>query len=56
MAKKKPDLNRMSDEQLLDMRMCDLQLSIRDTPLEKRTKQLNEELAHRGLRFKPHYW
>ena len=25
-------------------------------PLRKRIDQLNEELAHRGLRFKPHCW
>ncbi len=46
----------MNDEQLLDMRICDLKLSIRATPLEKRIDQLNQELAHRGLRFKPHCW
>ena len=56
MAKKKQDLNRMSDEQLLDMRMCDLKLSIEGTPLEKRTAQLKEELSRRGVRFKPHFW
>jgi hypothetical protein len=56
MANKKLDLNRISDDQLLDMRICDLELSIEDTPLQKRIGQLNEELAHRGLRFKPHYW
>lgn len=56
MAKKKPNLGRMTDEQLLDMRMCDLQLAIEGTDLEKRTAQLNNELVHRGLRFKPHYW
>ncbi|NND98206.1 MAG: hypothetical protein HKN47_12850 [Pirellulaceae bacterium] len=56
MANKKPDLNRMSDDQLLDMRICDLKLTIQDTPLQKRIDQLNEELVHRGLRFKPHCW
>ncbi len=56
MACKKPDLDSLSDEQLLDMRMCDLKLSIRDTPLAARIEQLNEELAARGLRFSPHFW
>ena len=56
MATKRPNLDSMTDEQLLDMRMCDLKLSIRDTPLERRIDQLNEELAFRGLRFTPHYW
>ncbi len=56
MAKSTPNLAKMSDEQLLDTRMCDLKLSIRDTPLEKRVEQLNEELAHRKLNFRPHCW
>jgi hypothetical protein len=51
-----PDLNSMSDEQLLDTRLCDLKLSIDGTPLESRIHQLNEELAHRGLKFRPHVW
>lgn len=56
MATKKPNLESMTDEQLLDMRMCDLKLSIRDTPLQRRIQQLSEELAHRGLKFAPHCW
>ena len=56
MAKRKPNLSRMSDAQLLDMRMCDLGLSIAKTPLEKRIQQLNQELDDRGIRFKPHCW
>ena len=56
MATKKPDLDSMTDEQLLDMRICDLKLSIRGTPLESRIQQLNEELAYRGLKFAPHCW
>ncbi|QDT07136.1 hypothetical protein K227x_55610 [Rubripirellula lacrimiformis] len=51
-----PDLNSKSDDELLDMRMCDLNLSIVGTPLEKRIQQLNEELVARGLNFRPHCW
>lgn len=46
----------LSDSELLDLRMCDLKLTIRGTNLEKRIAQLNEELAARGLKFKPHFW
>ncbi len=46
----------MTDEQLLDLRFCDLKLSIRDTPLEGRIEQLKEELAHREINFRPHFW
>ncbi|KAA5546965.1 hypothetical protein FYK55_00655 [Roseiconus nitratireducens] len=56
MAKEPPKLSSLSDEQLLDMRICDLKLSIRQTPLEARIDQLNSELADRGLKFRPHCW
>jgi len=46
----------MTDEQLLDMRLCDLSLSIEGTPLARRAAQLFEELEARGLNFKPHIW
>lgn len=46
----------MSDDQLLDMRICDLKLTIKDSPLEPKIDQLNEELVHRGLKFRPHFW
>lgn len=50
------ELDRMTDEQLLDMRLCDLSLSIEGTPLEDRAASLYEELDARGLTFKPHIW
>jgi hypothetical protein len=56
MAKGPPNLSLMSDEKLLDMRICDLKLSIIGTPLEARIEQLNGELAARGLDFRPHCW
>lgn len=46
----------MPDEQLLDMRFCELPLSIEGTPLEARIALLYEELDERGLSFKPHVW
>ncbi|MEM8732917.1 MAG: putative zinc-binding metallopeptidase [Planctomycetota bacterium] len=46
----------MSDEELLDMRMCDLGVSIRDTVLEDRIQQLYAELAERKIPFRPHFW
>ncbi|WP_182866235.1 putative zinc-binding metallopeptidase [Rhodopirellula sp. JC639] len=56
MARRTQDLSSLSDEELLDMRICDLQLSIVGTPLEARIDQLNGELAERGLNFRPHFW
>lgn len=50
------DLNRLTDEQLLEMRFCDLSLSIEGTPLEHCVALLYEELEARELRLKPHIW
>ncbi|HWP99684.1 MAG TPA: putative zinc-binding metallopeptidase [Vicinamibacterales bacterium] len=44
------------DEKLLDLRICDLGLTLAGSPLEPRLAQLDQELAARGLRFRPHYW
>ncbi|GIW97235.1 MAG: hypothetical protein KatS3mg111_0568 [Pirellulaceae bacterium] len=38
------------------MRLCDLPLSIAGTVLEERIEQLYEELAARGIVFRPHCW
>ena len=44
-----------ADEQLLDVRMCDLGVTIEGTQLEPRIAQLNAELQARGL-VCPHYY
>jgi hypothetical protein len=49
-------LDHLTDEQLLDLRLCDLRLSIKGTPLEDRVAKLYAELDARGLPFKPHVW
>jgi hypothetical protein len=46
----------MSQERLLDLRLCDLDLHIEGSIMEERTERLDEELAAKGLRFRPHYW
>jgi hypothetical protein len=45
-----------SDEQLLDLRLRDLDLRIEGTELEPRIAQLYAELEARGLVFRPHFW
>src|SRR3989442_12813745 len=47
---------RLTDEQLLDMRICDLPIKIRRSFLEPHIKRLYDELNARGIRFKPHVW
>jgi hypothetical protein len=49
-------LDRLTDDQLLDSRLCDLPLSMAGTPLEPRVARLHKELRVRGLHFEPHTW
>ena len=45
------------DEKLLDLRMCQLGVSIEESVLGSRIADLQKELDARGLeRFKPHFW
>jgi len=46
-----PDWPSLSDEQLLDVRMCDLPLQISGTLMEERIAELERELRERGLTF-----
>lgn len=49
-------LDRLSDEALLDLRFCDLDLRIEGSPLAPRLQRALDELRARGLRFRPHFW
>jgi hypothetical protein len=49
-------LDRLTDNQLLDLRFCDLTLKIKGTPLEQRISRLYRELDVRELTFRPHVW
>lgn len=46
----------LPDEELLQVRFCELDLTIAGSWLEPRIASLHEELAARGLSFQPHYW
>lgn len=54
--KNQVELDFLSDDELLEMRMCDLSLSIAGTAVEERIEQLYEELSERGISFRPHCW
>src|SRR5262245_48292836 len=47
-------LDRITDRQLLDVRLCDLPLKIEDTHLQLRIEKLYRELNARSLSFRPH--
>ncbi len=49
-------LENLTKRQLLDCRICDLQLEIKHAPLAFRIQQLYTELAWHKFRFKPHVW
>jgi len=47
---------RLSDEQLLGLRFCDLKLKIERSPVAKRVRRLYSELDKRQIGFRPHVW
>jgi hypothetical protein len=49
------DWTALPDDKLLDVRMCDLPLTLAGTELEQRIAQVDAELTARGLTT-PHYW
>lgn len=46
----------LSDDQLLSLRFCDLELKVQGTELEDAIQRLYRELGMRGLGFRPHCW
>jgi len=51
-----PPWTRLRDEQLLDLRLCDLRLQLRGSDVAARITRLYGELAARGIHFRPHAW
>jgi hypothetical protein len=51
-----PEWASLPDEKLLEVRMCDLGVTIEGTELEQRIAVVNAELDARGVHFRPHYW
>lgn len=51
-----PEWAEWEDERLLDLRMCDLSLSVEGSFLEERIAALFQELEERRITFRPHYW
>ncbi len=58
MPKRPPaaDWTSWPDQRLLDLRLCDLGLSLEDTLVGRCIERLDREMAERGFRFRPHYW
>src|SRR5579862_2088528 len=47
---------RLTDEQLLQLRFCDLKLTIERSPLAPQLRRLYTDLARRGIAVRPHVW
>ncbi|WP_455209442.1 putative zinc-binding metallopeptidase [Kaarinaea lacus] len=43
-------------EKILDMRICDLGLTLESSPVMRRILRLYNELEKQGLQFRPHFW
>ncbi len=54
--RKKPVWASWPDEKLLGVRICDLGLTIEGGVLERRIRELNQELEQRGISFRAHFW
>jgi hypothetical protein len=51
-----PEWATWPDDRLLGLRLCDLHVRIRGSPVADRVRQLYEELGAHGLVFRPHVW
>ncbi len=49
-------LARLSDAELLKIRLCDLPVSLSRSPVSRAIARLGRELRGRGINFKPHVW
>jgi hypothetical protein len=54
--RREPAWTRLSDEELLEKRFCDLRLSLKDSPIERHVRKLESDLRRRGIHFRPHLW
>ncbi|HXQ63821.1 MAG TPA: putative zinc-binding metallopeptidase [Steroidobacteraceae bacterium] len=46
----------LPDAELLDVRFCDLELSLERSPVAPLVHRLYQELSRRGIAFRPHCW
>lgn len=53
MSKKNIDLSKLSEEELLNLRVCELSLSLEGTWLEECVHELYQELGEKGFSFRP---
>ena len=52
----KPWWASLTDDELLELRFCDLELTLDGSPLAARIERLYDEMARREIDFRPHCW
>ena len=53
---REPSWARLSDEELLKKRFCDLRLTLRHSVIAQHIHGIRRDLQRRGIRFAPHVW
>lgn len=53
---RQPRWVQLTDRELLELRFCDLDLRLENTPLQGKVDRLYGELGRRDIRFRPHCW
>jgi len=53
---KRIKLNKLSNDEILELKLKELDIKIEGSIIEKRIKRLYSELEEKGLIFKPHTW
>lgn len=54
--RRKSGWERLPDEKLLDVRLCDLGVAIAGSSLEPHIQRVQHELSQRGIKIKPSFW
>lgn len=54
--RREPAWTKLSDEDLLKLRFCDLRLSLNASFIARHVAKLHAELEQRGIKFRPHVW
>ena len=54
--RREPAWVRLTDEELLKLRFCDLKLSLRSEAIQRAIRNAYRELERRDLRVRPHVW
>ncbi|MCF8058903.1 MAG: putative zinc-binding metallopeptidase [Bacteriovoracaceae bacterium] len=55
-SKRLINLNTISNEDLLQTRLCDLPIELKNNWVQNCVIKLNKELSSKGIRLKPHVW